>query len=266
MNRSVDTICLGCCFAQGQSKDGLFEQKHNGCSLRILDKLRKLDANIEYVYDENDNQFHVIYGRLCPFHRPNRWLQKDESVDESHKRVRKEIKLQPDVVIYCNEETSIDDLSATLDSLQNGSNKPVCIYVINHMTKIKPSEFIALMKRYPFQWRLESILEECDTNRTLDIVTKKCKGIFVSYFRAGFHVPQEFFTNIDEVLHTQLQRIILLEPIDDINGLFVLRIFYQQAGGNKNTNIIEKAKHISKEQECPNLVQPVTQLVPQLLQ
>jgi hypothetical protein len=262
--RSLDTICLGCCFAQGQYTDSMFEQTYNGCHLKVLQKMRKLGAEIGDAEDEHNNKFHIIYGRLCPFYRPQRW-RADMDMDECTKLARKEVALKADTVLYCNDQTTVVQLRHTLDCLANNTLPPTSVYVVNHRSNIKPSEFISTMQQYPFKWRLESILEDCDVGRALDITTKKCTGIFVAYFQAGFEVPTEFFASIDTALHDELQRIILLEPVDDqMNGLVVLRMFYGQAGGNNKRTIIDKAKNISEDQECQELVRPITEIVPQL--
>lgn len=274
VQRVVDTCCLGCVFAQGkfttQDNDKLkFCQDKYGCSMGVLSQLKTQGAEFQDCVDREDNEFYVIRGRVCPFHRtPNwkGWGQAEQDVEKARAIARKEVTIRPDVVIYFDASMCEEDISTTIDALNDGDIKPQRVYLINN-GDLLPSQVMKIMSKCPLPWRTETLSNRPQMcSRALDIITKKCTGIFVTYFNAGYAPPKDFFVPIDVALHDDLDKFILLEPLSDgINGLTVLRQFYKQAGGNIDSPITDKAKRISKEQQCQYLVRPVTDIVTQLV-
>ena len=100
--------------------------------------------------------------------------------------------------------------------------------------------------------------------RAMDIIAKKSESMFMMFFKAGFEPPTNFLSPIDSYLYDDLKRFLLLEPIDEINGMVVMRNFYNQANGNVGRSLVEKTKKFCEDQECQYLTMPVTSLVPNL--
>ncbi len=274
VQRIVDTCCLGCVFAEGKfttpSGDKLkFCQENCGCAMDVLRKLRKQGVEIQDCVDKAENEFHVIQGRVCPFHRtPNwkGWGQAEQNIEKAMVMARQEVTIRPDVVIYFDKSMRGNDITTTINALNRCDIKPQRIYLVNN-GDLLPSQIMKLMSKCPLPWRTETLSNRPQTqNRALDVITSKCDGIFVTYFSAGYVPPKDFFVPIDVALHDDLDKFILLEPLNDsLNGLTVLRQFYKQAGGHINSPIVDKAKRISKEQQCQYLVRPVTDIVTQLV-
>jgi len=274
LSRVVDTCCLGCVFAQGEMKQYgehlQFLQAPNGCDMGVLDKMQTLGQELQDASDHDGNEFQVIRGRVCPFHRtPNwpGWGKSQTDTNKAMKMVRKEVQLKPDVVIYYDDSMEPCTIMETMDALNQGQIRPARVYLINN-SDLRPSQIMKLMADCPFPWRAETIADgPVEQARALDIITAKCTQIFVTYFAAGYKPPLDFFVPIDVALYDKLDKFVVLEPIPGgINGMTVLRNFYRQAGGNARKSIVDKAKKISEDQKCQYLVRPVTDLVAQLPQ
>jgi len=273
INKVIDTCCLGCVFAQGKftthDKKLQFTQSNRGCHMDVLRRMRSQGEELQEATDNHKNEFYVIRGRMCPFHRtPNwsGWLGQD--IEAAKLQARKEVQLKPDVVIYYGESNVPNDILDTIAALDQGNIRPARLYIVNNNSFMRPSQIMNLMQDCPLPWRAETTMEEtCDMMRALDVITKKCTNIFVTYFIAGYKPPLDFFQPIDTALYDNLDRFLVLEPLpDSINGLTVLRLFHKQAGGNARESITAKAKKLTKEQQCPHLIRPVTEIVTQLSQ
>jgi hypothetical protein len=272
VSRVVDTCCLGCVFAQGNMKvDGKtlrFYQSQNGCDMGVLNKMQTRGEEIQDAIDGDGNEFHVIRGRMCPFHRtPNwkGWCDTQSDTSQAMAQVRLEVTLKPDVVIYLDNSMEPASVLDTIDALNQGRLTPARIYLANN-SNMKPSQIMKLMSKSSLPWRAESIVDgPLSRDDTLDIATAKCTNVFVTYFSAGYLPPLDFFVPIDRALYDDLDKFIVLEPLSDgINGMTVMRQFHKQAGGNARKSIVDKAKKISKDQKCQYLVRPVTEVVTQL--
>jgi hypothetical protein len=180
-------------------------------------------------------------------------------------QVRLEATLKPDVVIYLDNSMKPSSVLETIDTLKKGRIVPARIYLANNSDML-PSQIMKLMSKSSLPWRAESIAGgPLSRDGALDIITAKCTNVFVTYFSAGYLPPLDFFVPIDRALYDDLDKFVVLEPLSDgINGMTVMRQFYKQAGGNARKSIVDKAKKISKDQQCQYLVRPVTEVVTQL--
>jgi hypothetical protein len=286
LKRSVDTACLGCRFATGRlrerksDKQLQFLQDEQGCLLDAVNKMLAQGVDVQDCEDDKGNEFHVLTGRVCPFYRTKAW-RKDllEDDEAAVKQVRKEATLRPDVVVYFDDDMKPDDILTTATALKQGRICPQKLYIINN-SSLRPSQLMTTLRKCPIPWRMETVVERGRTSmpRALDIITKKCSGMFVTYFMAG-HAPNYlFFSQIDSALYDDLDKFVVLHPEDlwedmgrsgakrgndNLNGLTVLSIFHKQVGGNARYHIVDKATNISKEQKCPNLVRPLKTICPQ---
>jgi hypothetical protein len=270
LQRVVDTCCLGCVFSAGESTETeeegkvRFSQWYLGCRMGALLRYQNQGEDIEICTDNGGNEFYVVSGRVCPFFRPSSWhvWAKDQDISAAQRDVRKEAKFKPDVVIYYDGTQPPEAIMETLDALKEGGMPPTRIYVANN-SDLRPSQIMKVMESCPFPWRIETMIEnKCSVERSLDVITKKCDSIFVTYFSAGYKPSKNFFKCIDIALYDELDKFICLEPsLGTINGLTVVRLFYKQADGNARSPIWEKAKKISEDQKCQYLVRPVTEIV-----
>jgi hypothetical protein len=270
---TLTTCCLGCIFAEGDmsmvDKKPRFQQDYLGCCLDILPKYRRQGEEIQDAIDKDQNEFHVVRGRVCPFHRTPNWPGwQSQDLDKAQKQARKEVQLKPDVVIYYDGKGDPRSILDTAHAINDFTGiKPQRLCIANN-GEVRPSELMKVLESCPIPWHIETMVDpQCSLPRALDLATQKCTNMFITYFRAGFQPPLNFFDSIDQAIYDDLDKFICLTASDeDINGLTVLRIFHKQAGGNARSFIWEKAIKISKEQKCQYLVRPVTEIVTQLSQ
>jgi hypothetical protein len=279
VQRIVDTCCLGCVFAEGDFHHGggqslRFLQKPHGCCMDVLEKMHCQGQELQDSIDNDRNEFHVMRGRVCLYHRTPHWSGwAKQDLDLAKIQARQEVQLQPDVVIYFEEGMNPNSILETADALNQGKIRPKRLYLINNSDML-PSQMMKLMKNCPLPWRTETIAQGNITqSRALDLIVAKCTSIFVTFFAAGYQPPLNFFVPIDQALHDDLDRFVVLEPLpDSINCMTVLRNFYRQAGGmtlpdnRSESHIVDKAKRISEKQKCQYLVRPVTSVVRSLPQ
>lgn len=273
IQKVVETCCLGCVFAQGRTEGNAnslrFYQSNLGCSMGALSKYQTQGEEIQDATDKDRNEFHVVRGRVCPFHRTPLWSfwRKQQNHELARSQVRQEVRLSPDVVIYLDNDMEPSAVLDTAEALAESSIVPARLYIANN-SDLRPSELMKLLRNCPLPWRAETMVGDGYKRlRALDLITKKCNNLFVTYFNAGYIPPKDFFDPIDRALYDDLDKFICLEPLpDSINCLTVMRIFYRQADGNARIPIWEKAKKISEDQRCQYLVRPVTKVVTQLSQ
>jgi hypothetical protein len=256
-NNTINTSCIGCAFAEVENNlfdYDLIKFKQKSCKLGIID-----NENIKAVesIDKQGNEFFVIEGRLCPYYRNSFWLEKhtiERGSEESFLLARKEVEIKPTAIIIDN-EGNIDEIIKTVASLMSGEIKPSKLFVVNN-GGVKTREISNMIKEFGVEWRVETIFEEnASCNRCMDIAAKKCKGSFLYFFLAGYTVPQDFFSSIDEKLHKKMERFVLKKPLgNDISGMVILREIYSLLRGNLSSSIVEKIEELAKEQSCQHLI------------
>ncbi len=257
----IQTVCLGCVFAKkAPGNDNRFRQQKDGCELGAIRKFRERGERVIEAKDESGNEFYVLDDCLCPFYRPFLW-KKGTELDKCVKRVRHEVTIKPDVVLYYGSENCLDELRVTLDSLKSCTLKPHHTYITNHSND-RPSQIISVLKEYGLKWRIETILEnDAGLDRALNLTTRKCSGRYVTYFQAGFAVPPDFFTSIDGFLNDELGEFVLLTPTDTtINGTTSLLTLARMIP----MPMIDDVVMLSNEQKSEHLVKNVVDVVPSM--
>jgi hypothetical protein len=258
----IQTVCLGCVFAKTdwiEDKSCTCQQK-DGCELGAIRKFRERGERVIEAEDESGNEFYVLDDCLCPFYRPFLW-KKGTELDKCIKRVRYEVTIKPEVIVYYGKNGSLDELRMTLDSLKNCALKPHHTYITNHSND-RPSQIIGVLKEYGLKWRIETILEnDADLNRALNLTTRKCSGRYVTYFQAGFEVSPDFFTCIDNFLNDELGEFILLTPTNaTINGTTSLLTLARMIP----MPMIDDVVRLSNVQKSTHLVKSVADIVPSM--
>lgn len=261
----IDTSCGTCIFATYDE-----QQTQNGCVANVLSRIKKTTE----LTEGKDKRFLRIINFACPFWRPQGWLERFRTEDETSPpddatlvaAARKEVTLAADIVVYCDYNTTFDSLAKTITSIESMQLGPRRLYVANN-GMVKPTEmFKWAVDNINMPWRVENVFtEETDKIRATDTVSDKCPNIFISLFKAGFEVPTDFLACIDKALYDNLDRFVYLSPIDDINGLTVMRQLYNTLRGSKYGPIQEQVEELCQQQQCPLMMRPVTTIVPSML-
>lgn len=261
----VDTCCGPCVFAEYDADTKM----QVGCGANVLSRITKEHELVQM----GDYKCFQIVGFTCPFWRPSGWLHQfaepaegeEFNVQELVARARQEITLRADLIIYCDKDTTMDDLDKTATSIKAMTLKPYRIFIANdNMTA--PLRLLDWAREHlDIPWRIESILVEYDNKlKANDAVVDKCKSMFISVFRAGFAIPKDFLTCIDKALYDNLDKFVYLSSIDGINGLTMMRQLYETLRGNKYGPLEEQVQELCQLQKCQNLMKSVTEIVPSM--
>lgn len=261
----IDTFCGNCVFATYiDDGEGLVQ---DGCEANMLYRLAELGKECESVINPDNSVSVKILDTVCEYWRNIEWKVSkgiDEDIDVLVNIAREEQKLVCDIVVYCGQKNTFEELSKTLDSIKAMHPEyQFKIYFLNDGLST-PGKFLvwANERLQDIPWRAEFLLEETkDILRAVDAVSEKCTNRFIAFFRAGFIVPVDFLKCIDIALHDNLQRFVALSPIDDINGMLVSHRINKILCGNKHAPVLTQIKELCEEQQCHHMLRPVTEIV-----
>lgn len=246
----VDTFCGTCLFAKYDD-----EHKQVGCEAAMLERFKEQGKAVVHTETPDGYRFCVIQDCICYYWRPFDWRPQEEDIEKLVKIAREEITLTADIIIYCDKNTTFDEVEDTIKSINNMTLKPVRVYFANdHM--VTPGEFVMWARtKLDMSWRVESVIVEYDSFlRAVDAVVDKCTSRYISIFRAGFIISKDFLKSIDKALHDDLDKFVYLKPIDSINGMTYQRNLHELLGGNKKMSIQEKIEKLTEEQKCQTMI------------
>jgi hypothetical protein len=258
-NEQVSTTCENCVFAVFDAAEKL----QIGCLAGILDKIQRQD--VELMLQEKDNRKTIIIpGRVCLYCRNEAWKERNSNGVPLLEVARDEITLRMEVIIYFGPDDKFVELGKTVDSLCNGYIKPTKITFCDHKN-VRPSTFKNWVEnRCRTSWRIEHIREDAGIDRVIHICAKKVRSLFFSIFKSGYEVPKHFISSIDSALNDDLERFILLKPVDDLNCLTLQTMVHKQlAHGQLNVEFIEK---VAEEFKCKHMIKRATDIVPNIYQ
>lgn len=264
----MNTSCKFCTFKV--IKDG----KQIACQLGRIEKFK--DNGAEIATEENHL---IIKNRFCLALRTETWARKQLN---PLKKVREEITIQSDFIIYVGPEHNFKDVKDTIESVINQKLLPRTLRIMLNTDDIKPNRVIDLLEdNLPesITFFVETIAikdEKGDRRirtRCLDISADKCDNTYYAVFNAGFKIPSTFLSDLDFRLNDELDRFCLLEPDKDGNGLVVQTKIHKLVMGNRpvklqqfedgeliSDNIIDKVKFFSEEQNNSHMVKKVNEL------
>tara|TARA_Y100001938_G_C8074820_1_gene425354 strand:- start:380 stop:1381 length:1002 start_codon:yes stop_codon:yes gene_type:complete len=108
----------------------------------------------------------------------------------------------------------------------------------------------------PEQFRLSFI------KRHIDLSAKESKAGYWSFFFAGNSVPKNYLSDINNYINVDLNRLIALRGDDDISpGMLVQNLIHKQLSGNKGGYILDKIDQLTKDQECPEILKKISEVV-----
>jgi hypothetical protein len=108
----------------------------------------------------------------------------------------------------------------------------------------------------PEQFRLSFI------KRHIDLASKESNAGYYSFFFSGNSVPKNYLTDINNYINVDLNRLIALKGDDDISpGMLVQNLIHKQLSGNKGGYILDKIEQLTKDQECPEILKKISEVV-----
>ena len=244
--------CKGCVFAEGVPKQ-------LSCRLNRSTKLG--------IQDTDEDGFFVL-SRLCNTYRPEDWL-KDLSLAESeniNETVRTEI--YPPVgffiMLRTEDESGVSKLKSTLEDIK-AQKLYNARYVVVITDKVEYNEeaFALLDSMFDYKETKFHIvqLEIIPQNKhwQIDEAFKHAQNGWAYVTSAGEDIPRDLLFKIDKWLNTDMKRLVVIKPYDDINGLVFQAALFKFLNGNKtklysdevedSRSFLEKVNHASIESD-----------------
>jgi hypothetical protein len=251
--------CKGCLFAD---KDD--EGTQTGCKLTVLERMEAQGTEIKDAYDEEDDKFKVICGRVCPYKREHHWQQFHQKKGEEDLAaiVRKECEFRCAAVIFVDVDQTLVDVHNTVSSLLNQKIKPVAILFALKSSKISAIDLQQwCLQNIPnsIQWRFELVLDaDMSRNNAMHITIKKVESLklcrYFMTFNAGYVVPDGLFSRFDCMLNDELDRFVQIEPDEKGNGFLCNVKLFKNAGGFfADQDFIDVIKTRTEDYECQHL-------------
>lgn len=244
MEYAIETRCNDCVFAKIGEGDW-------DCKLNLISKF------VEQGYEKKikDGNY-TIPGKGCWNFRTSLWSEELGlgTFEKQKERVRQEVHLKVDVVVYLTENQTLDDLSKTISSIENNTHKPKRIYILN-MSGIRPSELIHWCpQNIKLPYNIEFPVKQSLKN-ALTIIYKKTKNVYVSVIEGGSEIPPDYYEKLNKLIFENMERVLMIMPCNgNYHGLFFLRFIFKQLGYNNEKCAIEKLKNVTKDQGSEFLI------------
>lgn len=282
----VQTLCQNCVFAEHEDSGPEDRVVQTGCSLGRLEKLEANGATISNVVGKKED-FYVIEGRICNTCRGPKWKNdvEEKGINDIKLYVRDEINVKCTFIVYLGPGQAIEDAAYTAKSIDE-QDLPASKIIIMNNSGVQPMDFVNQFREFNVktEWYMEYVAEMQSEDvlaalegedrivkdqliqemymRCIDLGAKKTKTIYYAVFNAGDKVPTNYLHDIDVALNDDLVRILALTPEEsNSGGQFVHQALHSQIGGNKERPCLDKIITQTENQECPELVKPVTEIV-----
>jgi hypothetical protein len=221
-------MCNGCVFSKTEKNEQI------SCYLNRADKIG--------IQDKDDDGFFVL-SRVCSAYRPVEWLN-DLSLTESENimdTVRKEI--HPPVgffVLLKTEDTnSISDLTSTLEDIK-AQELITPSYVVVITDKVEYSEetletLDAIFDCKETQYHIVQLqITPDDIHKRIDQAFGHAKNGWAYVTSSGESVPRDLLRKIDHRINSDMKRLVVVKPYDEINGLLFQTTLFKFVNGNKS--------------------------------
>lgn len=264
----IQTHCRFCEFRVNDEQGN-----QTGCEVNALSKLEANGAEIfNYEVEVDDGHamgnYLVIDHRICPYRRPSGWKEAKKELNKakSYEQIAfEELRVKPDVVVFLIPGDTTEDLITTIKSI-NEQTEPVNKAIFINFAGINPIEFSRIKHSIKVPYVMEYMVEPPKTGtdgkfdydktkeRAVDYAAKKMKASHFTVWDAGYELPKDYVENMNVVLFKNLERMVLLLPDVDKQGMFTSLYVFKAVGGNAGFNYIDRIKQLSEKQECPQLI------------
>lgn len=246
-----------------------------GCEVDALSRLEANGAEIfNYEIEVDDGHvmgnYLVIDHRICPYRRPPGWKEakrkNDANKDKTFEQIAfDELKVKPDVVVFLAPGHTVDDLVKTARSV-NEQTEPVNRIIFINFAGINPIEFSRIKPELKTPYVMEYMVEPPKKNqkgefdyaktkeRAVDYASKKIKVSHFTVWDAGHQLPKDYVEKMNITLFKNLERMVLLLPDEEGQGLLTSLYVFKSLSGNVDENYVDKVTKLSERQECPQLI------------
>ena len=223
------TMCNGCVFSETENNEQI------GCRLNRADKIG--------IQDKDDDGFFAL-SRFCSTHRPVEWLN-DLSLAESEDivdTVRKEV--HPPVGFFVLLKTedinSISELKSTLEDIKAQELiTPSYVVVITDKVEYNEETLRALDTTFDYaetQYHIVQLqITPDDIRQRIDQAFSHAKNGWAYVTSSGESVPRDLLRKIDHRVNSDMKKLVVVKPYDEINGLLFQTALFKFVNGNKST-------------------------------
>ncbi len=208
------------------------------------------------VYDE-EKEFFIINGIYCYGKRKKKWgdrFDKDKWLDQ----LKIENKLYYQVIIFAND--NFTDIIITLKSLLKQKIKPQYITIVRPFgNAVRPTLLVDYFNNIDIKWNIQNIANaDLTDEQIIDMIIGSKPLPYYSVFHAGFSIPQDFFSTINDRIYKNTLKFAILLPNSTNNGMVVSTSIHKIYDGNKQSTLLEKIK----KDKGDELLIPITQICP----
>lgn len=222
------------------------ETKCENCTLFNNNKcdLGRIEIFLKNNQGHKTPDGNYIISRVC-----NTFVDKRVHTEEIHKdsaKIREMIKTKFDLIVFINAKS---DTTEILDKIEQLNYHPKHVYLVSK-EKINAIKAIQHAKNKSFKMDLRYIFED----KAIDLLVSKCEGDYICYTDNINLIPQDYFANIDKYLNDKLERFVMINPLDDINGFVIYKKAFQAFLGNQGENIITKIQNSALENDQQGMI------------
>ncbi len=237
----VETCCKNCVFAKYE------ENTQVGCDLD-----RHLIFNPEENYREEDGKKSYIFDRFCTAFRPKEWklILDDEEKKDLVAAVRDEI--FPPLGIFIFLKTTVPN---PINNLRNRINdlkeqtlgKPRYVVVINSKVEYNEEIHDILRKSFDFdetEFHIVQTLVDQEDLLYVDDAFRHAKNGWIYVTRSNRKIRKDLFEIINHNINVKLNRVVLVEPVDDINGMIFQAAVHKFLDGSNSVLDLETSERV----------------------
>jgi len=210
-----NTVCQSCIFYD------------KGCTLGIIENAKKAGVTVLDCWNE-EGEFNVLVDTQCMYHRPQGWADKKVYKHNLVEQAAKEIECAFSAFVVCNEQSSMEDIQKTIDSLAEQNLKPDMVVVIREfLNTVDPKDLLPYMQGKGFaNWKIENLTDENRRDRqAVELALRWKPRPYFATFRAGRVVEPTFFSDLNEKITKHFYSFgIISNENDPIDGVVVSKV------------------------------------------
>lgn len=252
---SGKTLCEKCKFAT--YKDNV----QTGCEAGVYEILKEKEYDIELI-ESNGKSFFGINNFVCRYIRPTTW-EPDLNKEEYLEKLNYDSGIKITAVVYCDID-SYGEIKNSLMQIENQSMKFEKVIIVNSLNNI--SNFYLLCKvikeiNKKTLWEIKQVKDpEMGEQYAIDIGFESCKSLFITIFKAGKDIPENFVEELNS-FNKKMEKFLVLVPENEFgHGLTIQRHVFLMVNGNAlvewhdtkemMSGILEKIQIIAEDQNA----------------
>ncbi len=253
----VVTSCRDCIFAEYAGNE------QEGCWFDRIDRFEENGGEVVGL-DDDDKRYFAIFGRYCNAHRTQEWGD-DHPQSTWMDEVAKEFRLRCSLVIYVDESSTVEQVSASLSSaLTQKIVLPWSVVLVLNRTG-DPRDFVRMVRDMDpkVPWEVRQITPDEDGSRPtyghcIDLTVKGLVGRGATFYgaaKAGYMWPAMYLNVINHAINYDMKRIVALRPDDLGNGIMMdVTLHDKLLNGYRVKDLLEKLDEVIEAEGTGHMV------------